>query len=75
MCLGGALHYSCASSYRQHCTQRKVPVFKLLRRRFEVFRPQGRQVAPMGVKIGVQEWTKTSQNVVGFSRNLGNGSL
>ena len=27
--------------YRQHCEQRKAPVFELLRGRFEVFRPAG----------------------------------
>jgi len=40
-CLGGGLHCSCASSYWQHCTQRKAPVFKLLRRRFWGFSPPG----------------------------------
>ena len=29
------------SHYRQHCVQRNAPVFKLLRGRFEVFRPAG----------------------------------
>jgi len=42
--------------YRQHCAQRKPPVFKLLSD-FEVFAPQGRNVSPMRVKFGTEEWT------------------
>jgi len=38
--------------YRQHCAKRKAPVFNLLRGRFwGFFAPQGRHVAPMGVKF------------------------
>ena len=46
--------------YRQHCAQRKPPVFNLLRASeadFEVFRPVWRHVAPMGVKFGKEEGT------------------
>jgi len=42
--------------YRQHCAQRKPPVFNLLRGRFwGFFAPQGLHVAPMGVKFGTEE--------------------
>ena len=39
--------------YRQHCAKCNAPVFKLLGGRFwGFFAPQGRHVAPMGVKFG-----------------------
>jgi len=47
----------CLCCYRQHCAKRKAPVFKLLRGRFEVFAPQGRHVAPLGVKFDAEEGT------------------
>jgi len=47
---------TCIRDYPQHCAQRNAPVFKLLRGRFWVFStPQGRRVAPIGVKFGTQE--------------------
>jgi len=50
--------------YRQHCAQRKAPVFKLLKERFwGFFAPHGRHVAPIGVKFGVEEWTEGSQKL------------
>jgi len=45
--------------YRQHCAKRKARVFNLLRGRFwGFFAPHERQVAPMGVKFGIDEGTK-----------------
>ena len=42
------------SSYRQHCEQRKPPVFNLLKRPIlRFYAPQGRRVAPIGVKFGI----------------------
>jgi len=35
------LYYCECDYYRQHCAQRKAPVFRLLRGDFEVFRPAG----------------------------------
>ena len=45
--------------YRQHCAQRKTPVFKLSYSEadYNVFAPQGRHVAPMGVIFGVEAGT------------------
>ena len=39
---------------------KRTPVFKLLSSRaiLRFFAPQGRHVAPMGVKFGTEEWTK-----------------
>jgi len=43
------------AGYRQHCAKRRY--ISYLESNFEVFRPQGRHVAPMGVKFGAKEWT------------------
>jgi len=45
--------YQVENHYRQHCAQRKAPVFKLLRDRF--------WVVLMGVKFGMEEWTAPYQ--------------
>jgi len=45
--------------YRQHCAQRKAPVYELLTGRFcFFFARQERHVAPMGMKFGTDKWTK-----------------
>ena len=41
--------------YRQHCAKRNDPVFNLLRPILRFFARQGRHVAPIGVKFGVEE--------------------
>jgi len=44
----------CLLYYRQHCAQRKAPVFKLFRPILRFFAPQGRHVPPMGVKFDME---------------------
>jgi len=44
-----------------------LPVFSLLRGRFEVFRPAGATVAPMGVKFGMEEVTKVTSSMPNFT--------
>jgi len=53
--------------YRQHCAKRKAPVFNLLRGRFEVFRPEGRYVAPTKVKFGMEEGTFVPSSMPNFT--------
>ena len=56
--------HSLATSYdylvnRQHCAQRKAPVILFTQRPIlRIFAPQGRHVAPMGVKFGTEEGTE-----------------
>ena len=50
----------------QQYAKLKAPVFELLRRRFEVFHPAGRNVVPMGVKFGVDESTPNFTNTVAY---------
>jgi len=45
--------------YRQHCAQRNAPVFNFTQRPIlRFFAPQGRHVAPIGMKFGTEEGTE-----------------
>jgi len=47
------------SNYRQHCAQRKSAGISFTQRQIlRFFAPQGRHVAPMGVKFGTEEGTE-----------------
>jgi len=58
ICCGDAASYevTLTTCYRQHCTQRKAPVYKLYGD-LEVFRPAGATRCADGVKFGIEEWT------------------
>jgi len=48
------------SNYRQHCAQHKPAGISFTQRLIlRFFTPQGRHVAPMGVKFGMEEGTVT----------------
>jgi len=56
------------TDYRQHCAKRKSAGISFTQRPFlRFFAPQGRHVAPMGVKFGMAEGTErgpTSDHVL-----------
>ena len=51
--------HCCRDIYRQHCAQRKPAGISFTQRPIlRFFAPQGRHVAPMGVKFGMEEGTE-----------------
>jgi len=66
--------YSCYFVTGSIARSANLPVFSLLRGRLRFFAPQGRHVAPMGVKFGTEEGTlrrgpKVPSSVPNFTPN------